>query len=397
MNNINQQINKLKLILILSLMNKENQEETNDITQLLLLCIEAIANNYDSNSNHNSNKSSDEEINRNLCPSVLICENLCYEENIYNASGLLIYQNTSKESNIFYRTPWGYLGKNNTVTNESRYLVNYLSSTNGMTAEFESAGYSNGGYRSGMSAYNGSGFGMERGAMTQDIPATVDGQPLGEISIIPDKDTTIKDVDVEFSTYGTVAPTKIDIYLVNGFDKTKVLNYHRDTVGSIRAVTETDSSNATTIKWKGDYRPYGELLTEVTSDEWLPLKTFALHEYDEATGLYYAQQRYYDPETASFISEDPAKDGTNYYGYCGGNPTAFVDPYGLYDNGTAREGSNSKSNSGQRNNPGYTNDTRWGEFIASGGKTHFGTEANYRLAMREYVDDFYNMIMDIFK
>jgi len=93
--------------------------------------------------------------------------------------------------------------------------------------------------------------------------------------------------------------------------------------------------------------------------ELLEVETFALHEYDEATGLYYAQQRYYDPETASFISEDPAKDGINYYGYCGGNPVNMVDPFGLdADNGTAREGK-SKSNSGKRGFPGYENDPRW--------------------------------------
>jgi len=44
------------------------------------------SNNYDSNSNHNSKKSSDEEINRNLCPSVLICENLCYDNAIDGGS-----------------------------------------------------------------------------------------------------------------------------------------------------------------------------------------------------------------------------------------------------------------------------------------------------------------------
>ncbi|MCF0126282.1 MAG: hypothetical protein HUJ68_11120, partial [Clostridia bacterium] len=30
-----------------------------------------------------------------------------------------------------------------------------------------------------------------------------------------------------------------------------------------------------------------------------------------------------------FVSEDPARDGTNWYGYCGGNPLVFVDENGL--------------------------------------------------------------------
>ncbi len=51
----------------------------------------------------------------------------------------------------------------------------------------------------------------------------------------------------------------------------------------------------------------------------------------------------------------------NWYGYCGGNPVGFVDPYGLYDNGTAREGK-SKSNKGRRGFPGYENDPRWDSY-----------------------------------
>ena len=71
---------------------------------------------------------------------------------------------------------------------------------------------------------------------------------------------------------------------------------------------------------------------------WLPLKTFALHEYDRETGLYYAQQRWYDPETGSFTSEDGAQDGLNWYAYCGGSPVGSVDPSGMDD--VANEGNN---------------------------------------------------------
>jgi len=44
---------------------------------------------------------------------------------------------------------------------------------------------------------------------------------------------------------------------------------------------------------------------------------------------YYMNQRWYDSETGNFIQEDEAKDGINYYGYCGNNPVNFVDPLGL--------------------------------------------------------------------
>ena len=50
---------------------------------------------------------------------------------------------------------------------------------------------------------------------------------------------------------------------------------------------------------------------------------------DTETGLIYLRNRYYDPEIGMFITEDPAKDGLNWYVYCGGNPVMFVDPWGL--------------------------------------------------------------------
>jgi RHS repeat-associated protein len=106
------------------------------------------------------------------------------------------------------------------------------------------------------------------------------------------------------------------------FDSTKVWNYYRDQVGSVRAVTHEGA-----IIWRGDYKAFGELLTG--NEDWTPLKTYALHENDAETGLIYMQQRWYDAETAQFISEDPAMDGLNWYGYGGANPIGMVDPEGL--------------------------------------------------------------------
>ena len=51
--------------------------------------------------------------------------------------------------------------------------------------------------------------------------------------------------------------------------------------------------------------------------------------YDSETGLIYLCNRYYDSTLGRFISEDPARDGTNWYVYCENNPVGFVDPLGL--------------------------------------------------------------------
>ena len=50
---------------------------------------------------------------------------------------------------------------------------------------------------------------------------------------------------------------------------------------------------------------------------------------DKESGLVYLRNRYYDPSTGSFITEDPIKDGNNWYGYCEGNPVNAWDPLGL--------------------------------------------------------------------
>ena len=57
--------------------------------------------------------------------------------------------------------------------------------------------------------------------------------------------------------------------------------------------------------------------------------------FDEETGLYYLNSRYYDPETGRFVNADDISfldpetiNGLNLYAYCGSNPVMFIDPDG---------------------------------------------------------------------
>ena len=56
--------------------------------------------------------------------------------------------------------------------------------------------------------------------------------------------------------------------------------------------------------------------------------------FDAETGLHYNRHRYYDPEIAGFISQDPIglAGGLNVYQYAP-NPLGWVDPLGLSDSG----------------------------------------------------------------
>ncbi len=55
---------------------------------------------------------------------------------------------------------------------------------------------------------------------------------------------------------------------------------------------------------------------------------FTSKKMDQDTGLVYFGARFYDPEIGRFITQDPAKDGANWYTYCRNNPVNMVDPDG---------------------------------------------------------------------
>ena len=56
--------------------------------------------------------------------------------------------------------------------------------------------------------------------------------------------------------------------------------------------------------------------------------------YDQETGFYYVESRYYDPAIRRFINADSTPStgqdvsGTNMYAYCGNNPVSRVDDGG---------------------------------------------------------------------
>jgi RHS repeat-associated protein len=55
--------------------------------------------------------------------------------------------------------------------------------------------------------------------------------------------------------------------------------------------------------------------------------------YDRETNLHYNYFRDYDPQTGKYLQSDPiglAAGTTNTFGYVGGNPVGFNDPFGLF-------------------------------------------------------------------
>jgi RHS repeat-associated protein len=56
-----------------------------------------------------------------------------------------------------------------------------------------------------------------------------------------------------------------------------------------------------------------------------------MEDQQDASGLLYRRNRYYDPSTGRFTQEDPIglAGGINLYGFANGDPVTYSDPYGL--------------------------------------------------------------------
>ncbi len=80
------------------------------------------------------------------------------------------------------------------------------------------------------------------------------------------------------------------------------------------------------------YGAFGAVLAE-TNPAAADRFKFTGREWDGVTGLYYYRARYFDPETARFISEDPIgfdAGDSNLYRYVGNSPANGTDPTGQF-------------------------------------------------------------------
>ena len=84
------------------------------------------------------------------------------------------------------------------------------------------------------------------------------------------------------------------------------------------------------IVWQADYDIYGNLRNLHGSRLFIPFRQLGQYE-DEETGLYYNRFRYYNPNTGTYISQDPiglAGNNPTLYGYVG-DCNKLCDSFGL--------------------------------------------------------------------
>jgi len=133
----------------------------------------------------------------------------------------------------------------------------------------------------------------------------------------------LEEIDVESSQ--TISSVFLKSRHLARVTSDETLYYGTDHQGT--TVLMTDESG--TKVWTSEATPFGDAIVTKTGDrDDLALK-YTGKDLDEDTGLYYYNARWYDASTGRFISEDPARDGANWYIYASNNPLKFTDPTGL--------------------------------------------------------------------
>jgi RHS repeat-associated protein len=114
------------------------------------------------------------------------------------------------------------------------------------------------------------------------------------------------------------------------FGKDEIAFYQCDHLGTPQELTDCEGK----VAWSAQYKAWGqakEAISEAAHKAGMrnPIR-FQGQYFDEETGLHYNRHRYYDPETARYLTQDPIglNGGENLYRYAP-NPTAWMDPLGL--------------------------------------------------------------------
>jgi RHS repeat-associated protein len=118
---------------------------------------------------------------------------------------------------------------------------------------------------------------------------------------------------------------------------------HADWRGAITLGSWPDGSKDRDIPWQKamidwevrNQQTYFQRMTKFTSTNFTYFGSLLSSQVD-GSRLQYLRNRYYDPQLGRFTQEDPIglAGGLNLYGFAGGDPVNFSDPFGLCDDPT---------------------------------------------------------------
>ena len=113
--------------------------------------------------------------------------------------------------------------------------------------------------------------------------------------------------------------------------------YRKNVQGDVTHIYKREEDKSLILVAEYVYDAWGNNSAVLNLDGIATLNPFRYRSYyfDEETGLYYLQTRYYDPELGRFISADSIEyldpetlGGLNLYAYCGNNPVMNIDQLG---------------------------------------------------------------------
>ena len=292
--------------------------------------------------------------------------NQLVRENLYYGSG-----NSSNATITYEYDIWGNL------LNKKIYA--YTVGTLGTARETVPYAYTNSAWKDQLTSYDGESITYDAsGNPTNYLGATLvwEGQRLK--SYTPKAASSGRSNSYVYSydengirTRKTIGSTVTDYYyngtLLMGTVKTTTNSNGSTTTSKLRFSYDADGK-VVAVNYNGNYYYYlrnaqndivklidktGATVVEYTYDSWGKLLStsgslastlgknnpfrYRGYVYDEETGFYYLQSRYYNPEVGRFISSDVLLStgqgvlGHNAYAYCGNNPVMGYDPYGTFD------------------------------------------------------------------
>ncbi|NBV83958.1 hypothetical protein EBR57_07555, partial [bacterium] len=123
-------------------------------------------------------------------------------------------------------------------------------------------------------------------------------------------------------------------YIYDGNEKVAMVR--PDNTGTEKGYYFINDANGTPLMIMDET---GKVVSRINMDDWGNVNKYRVgaqaeinytgKKLDTATGLYYFNQRYYDPEIGRFIQEDLAQEYLNPYVYVGNNVANLIDPDGL--------------------------------------------------------------------
>ena len=293
--------------------------------------------------------------------------NQLVRENLYYGSG-----NSSNATITYEYDIWGNL------LNKKIYA--YTVGTLGTARETVPYAYTNSAWKDQLTSYDGESITYDAsGNPTNYLGATLvwEGQRLK--SYTPKAASSGRSNSYVYSydengirTRKTIGSTVTDYYyngtLLMGTVKTTTNSNGSTTTSKLRFSYDANGK-VVAVNYNGNYYYYlrnaqsdivklidktGATVVEYTYDSWGKLLStsgslastlgknnpfrYRGYVYDEETGFYYLQSRYYNPEVGRFISSDVLLStgqgviGHNAYAYCGNNPASRIDTEGdLWD------------------------------------------------------------------